>query len=175
MKWQLSLAKWRLERNISLTDEFYSMVEEEIIEFKDAENVDQQVDALADIIVFTENQSILEDDVINYNQRLSYDSLSDIQILSMLEAALDGYYYGGDNLETFQRLYTIAATGLEYYGYSVSLVMKETIKEISSRKQDPEQSEDWAVNGPSGKWKKDRQQDESTLYKANYNLCKNKK
>lgn len=172
MKWQLALAKWRTERNISLTDEFFDMITEEITEFQDAESIDERVDALADIIVFTENQSVLEEDVINYNSRLHLDTLTSIQIQGMLEGAIDSYYYGGDNLYTFQRLFTIAASGLEQYGYSVSLVMKETIKEISSRKQDPEQSEDWAVNGPSGKWQKDRQQDEATLYKANYNICK---
>lgn len=33
MKWQLALAKWRTERNISLTDEFFDMITEEITEF----------------------------------------------------------------------------------------------------------------------------------------------
>ena len=70
MKWQLALAKWRTERNISLTDKFFDMITEEITEFQDAESIDERVDALADIIVFTENQSVLEEDAINYSHLL---------------------------------------------------------------------------------------------------------
>jgi len=49
-------------------------------------------------------------------------------------------------------------------GYDIDLTMKETLKEISSRKG--------AINPTTGKWTKDPNQDPSTLYKANYTTCR---
>lgn len=62
---------------------------------------------------------------------------------------------------------------LELMGYDANKVMNETIKEISSRKQDPVQQEIWFKSGFDGtKWQKDLSQDINTLYKANYQGCK---
>ena len=61
---------------------------------------------------------------------------------------------------------------IDYMGYDYLKCLDETIKEISSRKQDPNQKRDWELNGVSGKWQKDLNQDKSTLYKADYNSCK---
>lgn len=62
---------------------------------------------------------------------------------------------------------------LELMGYDANKVMNETIKEISSRKQDPVQQEIWFKSGYDGtKWQKDLSQDINTLYKANYQGCK---
>ena len=62
---------------------------------------------------------------------------------------------------------------LELMGYDADKVMNETIKEISSRKQDPIQQELWFKSGYDGtKWMKDLNQDPSTLYKADYNKGK---
>ena len=57
-------------------------------------------------------------------------------------------------------------------GYNPKECMDETIMEISSRIQDPAQYEEWNANGKSGKWKKFKDQDKNTLYKANYKKCK---
>jgi len=58
---------------------------------------------------------------------------------------------------------------LALMNYDESLCQKQTIKEISSRRQDPEQaSRDWSDE----KWQKDPNQDSSTLYKAHYASCK---
>ena len=58
-------------------------------------------------------------------------------------------------------------------GYDNDKCMDETVKEISSRKQDPIQQELWFKSGYDGtKWMKDLNQDPSTLYKADYNKGK---
>ena len=68
-------------------------------------------------------------------------------------------------------------TGLMKLGVDIECAFDETLKEIESRKQDPEQAKEWAENGPSGKWQKWKKQPKETLYKANYKKCikKNKK
>lgn len=60
---------------------------------------------------------------------------------------------------------------LEDMGYDYIKCMHETIKEISSRVQDPAQADEWEQNGVSGKWEKWKEQPEETLYKADYDSC----
>lgn len=60
-------------------------------------------------------------------------------------------------------------------GYNPQLTLKDTVKEITARKQDPVQKQRWKDSPElqhQEKWEKDRNQDVSTLYKANYNTCK---
>jgi len=57
-------------------------------------------------------------------------------------------------------------------GYDNKKCEDEVFKEINSRKQCPIQKELWEETYPVGKWEKDKNQDESTLYKANYSSCK---
>lgn len=60
-------------------------------------------------------------------------------------------------------------------GYCFRRAMKECLAEINSREQDLEQAKDWAENGASSKWEKNRSQNPDTLYKADYSkalLCK---
>ena len=58
-------------------------------------------------------------------------------------------------------------------GYVPREVIRETIQEISSRMQDPEQMRRWALHGRNGeKWQKDKNQSESTKYKADFTKCK---
>ncbi len=62
-----------------------------------------------------------------------------------------------------------AANQLALLGYDVDLVMKEVIKEISSRNQNPAQAaRDWSEE----KWEKDQEQDPDTLYKADFSRSK---
>ena len=53
-------------------------------------------------------------------------------------------------------------------GFCFRKVMEETLKEINSRVQDPEQVRVWAEEGASGKWQKWLSQNPDTLYKADY-------
>ena len=174
MKWRASLEIWRTQRNIQLTNDFYDMITEEIKEFNDAENINEIIDALCDIIVFTENQLVLENLHINYTKRISH-TMTQQEVSNYLITTLEAYCVGASNNQNiFQSLYSVAASYIEQLGYSVSLVMKETLKEIQSRRQNPLQKKEWEENGPKGKWLKDKMQDETTLYKAKYNLCKSK-
>ncbi len=58
---------------------------------------------------------------------------------------------------------------IELMNYDNNICMDETVKEISSRKQDPVQQEIWFKWGYDGtKWQKDPNQDKDTLYVAEY-------
>ena len=68
-----------------------------------------------------------------------------------------------------------AANELAFEGYNLDLVLKQVVKEISSLKQDPIQQEEWShytKDIPTGKWLKDKAQDPSTLYTADFSSCK---
>jgi len=54
------------------------------------------------------------------------------------------------------------------YGYNPNIAMDETLKEIESRKQDPNQKKEWHKNGASGKFKKWIEQPCKTLYVADF-------
>lgn len=83
----------------------------------------------------------------NIDKDMIIDTICDVQVFSINEAELMEY----DN----------------------SKAMSETIKEISSREQDPYQKTRWKKHGSCGeKWMKDQLQKRDTLYKANYQECK---
>ncbi len=92
-------------------------------------------------------ENLLQDDIKVSSEHEVVDSIADIIVFSINQ--------------------------LELMGYDANKVMNETIKEISSRKQDPVQQEIWFKWGFDGtKWQKDLSQDVNTLYKANYQGCK---
>ncbi len=70
---------------------------------------------------------------------------------------------------------TVLAGGVTQQSYNPELALKQVVKEITSRKQNPEQVSRWAAT-PSlqdvEKWQKDLNQDPSTLYKADFSTCK---
>ena len=61
---------------------------------------------------------------------------------------------------------------LENMDYCTKIAMNETVKEVSSREQDPTQKQDWDLNGPNGKWQKNLNQNPTTLYTADFNKAK---
>ena len=77
-------------------------------------------------------------------------------------------------VDALQDITVIAAGETVKLGYNPELCLKQTVKEIYSREQHPKQALDWA-NGqrlPGEKWLKNRQQDPSTLYTADYSTCR---
>ena len=75
------------------------------------------------------------------------------------------------NYEEFKKI----PTRVKSLGYCFRRAMKECLAEINSREQDLEQAKDWAENGASGKWEKNKSQNPDTLYKADYSkalICK---
>jgi hypothetical protein len=69
----------------------------------------------------------------------------------------------------------VIASGEEVkLGYNPELCLKQTVKEISSREQCPEQTKAWnaGLKEPGEKWLKNPNQDPETLYTANFSTCK---
>jgi chemotaxis protein histidine kinase CheA len=72
-------------------------------------------------------------------------------------------------IDAIQDIRVFSENQTELMGYDAEIALSETIKEISSREQDPLQKEDWLSKGYDGtKWQKNRNQDRSTLYVADY-------
>ena len=78
-----------------------------------------------------------------------------------------------DLCDALNDVIVFSTTAIMKLGYNPELTLNEVLKEISSRKQDPKQKEEWELNGiPDGaKWQKDLSQDKSTLYKADFSKC----
>lgn len=94
------------------------------------------------------------------------------------EDILKQYFVRIDNLDENKIVDTIcdvqvfSINELGTMKYNNKQCMIETIKEISSRKQDPQQKIYWTNVKPEGKWKKWEDQPKDTLYVANYSKCK---
>ena len=71
---------------------------------------------------------------------------------------------GESTVDDWCDLIVVAAGAIYQQGYNPELSLQETVKEISSRRG--------SIDPSTGKWEKDRSQDPSTLYTANYNLSK---
>jgi len=122
MSWVLELKKWLRDRKITKpSGKYVENIEEELEEYFIAKtNMDEsgRIDAIADIIVFSVNELMLE-------------------------------------------------------GYDVNKVMSEVVKEISSRKQDPQQKARWSLEpdlANKEKWQKDKS---VKPYTADFSKCKN--
>lgn len=78
-----------------------------------------------------------------------------------------------DLAEQYEEYKTIPKK-VEELSFNFIKCMDECLKEISSRQQDPEQKARWEKEGNLNgeKWQKDPNQDPSTLYKADYMICK---
>lgn len=119
-------------------------------------------------------------DIMKLNQE-RYGTTFDFQKASdKLEEELQEFrdaFKAGDlhgMVDAMADLIVIAAGETVKLGYNPELCLKQTVKEISSREQDPNQAAAWA-NGqrlPGEKWLKNRQQDPSTLYTADYSTCR---
>ena len=154
MKWIDSLRKWREDRGITYQGaEVYDqmMIEEDNEYYEAHRNNDwpEKVDAICDKIVLTENQIALMPNSPN----------------------------GKETKKLYRSMVKKFKEDLLGLGVDPDLAMKQTLKEISSRKQDPDQAKRWAQLKADGKpikekWQKDKKQDPSTLYKANYLLAK---
>ena len=154
MKWIDSLRKWREDRGITYQGEevYDQMMIEEDNEYYEAHRNDdwhEKVDAICDKIVLTENQIALMPNSPN----------------------------GKETKKLYRSMVKKFKEDLRGLGVDPDLAMKQTLKEISSRKQDPVQAERWEKLKADGKpiqekWQKDRKQDPSTLYKADYKLAR---
>jgi|GEM_PF-6017703 len=80
-----------------------------------------------------------------------------------------------EKIDAYCDLIVFSINAIELLGYDAKMAMKETIKEISSRKQNPAQQIIWNLWGwDATKWEKWKEQPTEELYKANYSKCKRK-
>jgi hypothetical protein len=161
---------WREERNNNNKD-FIVSVEvgnllEECKEYLDAENDYERIDALCDLCVFSINGlSYLKHLITNidiFSNPCIYRIIGHVGRIGNRE----------NKVEPLINILKHSKSMMIELGYDFEKCMIETIKEISSREQDPIQKEEWSKNGPSGKWQKNKQQNPDTLYKADYESCK---
>ena len=105
------------------------------------------------------------------------DSLCDRYTVFTGSLAKSGYANKGlseamlVNYEEFKKI----PKRVKSLGYCFRKAMKECLAEINSREQDLTQAKEWAENGASSTWEKNRSQNPDTLYKADYSkalLCK---
>lgn len=77
-------------------------------------------------------------------------------------------------IDSLGDIIVIAAGEITKLKYNPELVLKQIVKEITSRTQDPIQAQAWATGDrqPGEKWIKDKNQDPSTLYVADFSTCK---
>lgn len=97
------------------------------------------------------------------------------KFVEMIEEELQEYKYATsveERVDAIADIIVFAANECELEGFDLDLVMKQVVKHISARNQDPEQATDWLNNGPSSKWRKNPNQDITTLYEPQYLLCK---
>lgn len=171
---KLNLGIWRSNRNLD-GQEFVGRVEianilEEYTEYLRAKNIYEQLDALCDMVVFSYNAIYYLREDVDYYLRREKDVYQLESVLSAVSYIRDG---SSRNAAMFATIILLSKDRVESLGYNYHDCMRETFKEISSRLQDPQQMEEWASNGPTGKWRKDPNQLEATKYKADYGKCRN--
>jgi hypothetical protein len=78
-----------------------------------------------------------------------------------------------DTIDAINDIVVFSINEAETMGYDFDNTLSETIREISSRVQDPIQKDIWSKWGyDNTKWKKWSEQPLDTLYKADYLRCK---
>ena len=175
------LEEFRIARNIDCSQGRKFVLNKEVgfmlseaAEYLDAENDFDRVDALCDISVFAINAYYLlmpsiEDSAFYYAEASQDSATNIVFIINNINNLLKDYPMIAARLPLIVKYCKLL---LEDMGYDFKDCMLETIEEISSRKQSPSQAIEWQENGTSGKWQKDKNQDNSTLYVANYSSCK---
>lgn len=165
------LQQWREDRNIreSTENDYKANMFEELSKYYRAKDDNERIDALCDMAIFTINHAELNNvdididfdlEIEPINEDLDFETIEKQTLYSMfVDFHLEGAIFD-------------VAFFLFRHGYDFEKCMLETIKEISSRRQDPKQFCDWVENGASGKWLKNQNQDPETLYKADYEMCK---
>jgi hypothetical protein len=177
------LKKFRVERNIDNKLYIHEVEVKNLLseykEYKDAVDVGEQVDALCDLSVFTANALHYLDYDFKGRMFQSIYILADRYMGMDVERALGLILNNLKNatireqtITWLQVLYTVCRRTIIFMQYDFKKCMLETIKEISSREQDPKQAQAWYESGAVGKWEKNREQDPLTLYIADYTSCK---
>ena len=125
----------------------------------------------------------LFDEVLTDDEKCKYmqeyiDSFCDRYVFGtgfLAKSYINNQPIEGQLLEYYQEFVKIPNIVKEL-GFDFVKCMDECLKEISSRKQDPDQKLKWESQGGSlgEKWQKDLNQNTDTLYKADYKKCRTK-
>jgi len=131
-----------------------------------ADNLQKEPNPIQDIVKLNEERYGL-----SFNPFQAYNKLYE-ELEEFKEADLNN-----DNIERVDALndiIVIAVGEIRKMGYNPESTLNETVKEISSREQDPAQRHRWISEGKhSGeKWLKDKGQDKSKLYKADFSKAR---
>lgn len=200
------LSKWRNDRHLTYRKQrngFLGNVYEEVSEYYRSTNEYEQIDALMDIIVFTANSFDFDYKLNEYEVISITYFTSVLNTLTNIARTLRDYYKEVYKIEnsylddkekelelekiekgfrpTFQQhawsiIYEVKDL-TENLGFDFYKCMIETIKEIESREQDPEQKKEWEYKIKNkieikDKWRKNNHQKEETKYKADYESCR---
>lgn len=119
-------------------------------------------------------------DIMKLNQDRYGVTFDFPKALDKLNEELVEFEDGFDRADTHEMidaladLIVIAAGEMVKLGFNPELCLKQTVKEITCREQDPEQAIAWAAGKKElgEKWLKDPKQDPSTIYTADYSTCR---
>ena len=176
MKWQFGLKQFRESRGLTQLQPNYldMMAEEYDNEYYNAvqtKDWDEQVDAVCDMLVLTENCIQQTHPLVPDYERTGVTVNSPV-IANLLEEYIPTAT--ARNLDILYAISDQCELMLRDLGVVPQLAMKACVKYINSRRQDPAQAAEWQAD-PSlvgtTKWLKDKSQ---VLEKPNYKLCKDK-
>lgn len=121
------------------------------------------------------DEALTDDEKCKYMQEF-VDSYCDRYVFGtgfLAKSFINNQPIEGQLLEYYQEFTKIPNT-VKTLGFDFVKCMDECLKEISSRKQDPDQKLKWEAQGGSlgEKWQKDLNQNPDTVYKADYKKCR---
>lgn len=152
---------WRDSRNLSVAHQRSVFLENSLEEFKELQSATsehEKIDALCDLAIVALNSFTIS------NFRLS-KLINDVGACE--EKQIQDYIlYLNENEINVELYLAFLFNSIKELGYCYLTCLNETISEISSRRQCPDQKKEWELKGKSGKWQKDKNQKD--LYKANY-------
>lgn len=119
-------------------------------------------------------------EIMHLNQERYGTSFDFPKALEKLNEELEEFEEGFEKADTHEMidaladLIVIAAGEMVKLGFNPELCLKQTVKEITCREQDPEQAIAWAAGKKElgEKWLKDPKQDPSTIFVADYSTCR---
>lgn len=143
---KLAILKWNVERNnfgFNLDNEI-KMISDEYEEAENANNEYEFLDEIGDCFV--------------------------VHVGTLAKSSLVAFNFNNE-LVAWYEFYKDIPRKMEMLGYDFEKCMKENIKKINSRKQEPEQKARWEKDGiPLGeKWEKDPA---SSKYSVDFSRCK---
>ena len=166
------LKKWRESRNIkdfptTIKDDMLCEVNE-VRQAQGKQDWDNYVEEIADIAIFAFNGLGL------LNREYQPIRLGTTASLNNIEKYINNIdtKYRIQTVNMLKIIITLCDELVAEKKYDFEKVLKEKIKVISSRRQDPKQKKRWEKFGANDKWQKDPNQDKNTLYIANYGKCK---